>query len=58
MLIVFSFLSFYLAPSTGSGVLYEIQTQDDINNFVNNIPVDDSFSIVLPYNLLTLYDKS
>ncbi|CAO3587679.1 unnamed protein product [Absidia cylindrospora] len=41
------------APSTGSGVLYQVNTQDDINTFVNQVSLNDAFAILLPFGLLT-----
>lgn len=41
------------APSTGSGVLFQISTQDEVSYFVNQAPSNDAFAIVLPYSLLT-----
>ncbi|KAI8332555.1 Nicastrin-domain-containing protein [Chlamydoabsidia padenii] len=41
------------APSTGSGVLYQINTQDEITNFIGQSSLNDAFAIILPYNLLT-----
>ncbi|KAI8096192.1 Nicastrin-domain-containing protein [Halteromyces radiatus] len=42
------------AFTTGSGVLFEVKTQNDINVFINTNSFNDAYAIVLPYNLLTL----
>jgi hypothetical protein len=49
------FYSFFFskAPSTGSGVLFQINTQDEVSYFVNQVSLNDAFAIVLPYSLLT-----
>ncbi|KAI8074161.1 Nicastrin-domain-containing protein [Gongronella butleri] len=41
------------APHTGSGVLYLVNSQSDIDTFLQT-SLDDSFAIILPYSLLTL----
>ncbi|CDH57981.1 nicastrin [Lichtheimia corymbifera JMRC:FSU:9682] len=41
-------------PSTGSGVVYHIKSQDDLDSFVNgDIGTSDAYSIVLGYDLFT-----
>ena len=44
----------YIAPKTGSGILYHVKSQSQMDDFIaGQFGSSDTYGIVLSYNLLT-----